>query len=68
MINQQERIINHVKRFSGLSAYQVSNALGLKCNTVSAQLKTLTTKKVLTRKKGEGPRGGYTYYINKKGK
>jgi predicted transcriptional regulator len=56
------RLIEYVALHPGLSATQIAKELKLESGTISGMLVKLVGQKLLTRKPGLGPRGGYGYF------
>lgn len=56
------RILWAVKIRPGLSAFEIAKKLGSNSSDVSSILLRMTKRGLVTRAKGDGPKGGYGYY------
>jgi len=56
------RLVEYVALHPGLTATQIAKELGREPGTISGILRRLCDQKLLTRKDGVGPRGGYGYF------
>lgn len=59
----KDRILAYVASRPGKSATEIAHALDAKGASVSSALCVFTNIGQVIRKEGEGPRGGYVYFI-----
>jgi len=62
-VSVRARLIVAVAEHPGRSATELARVIGEHPSTASSILKRLTDQHVVRREKGEGPRGGFGYWL-----